>query len=68
MGDVIQLRPITTQLATALNLLDGMADLIENLPVESHAQLMRDVLAERAGEAHDIIKGYIEANREAGDE
>ncbi len=64
MGDVIQLRPAPTALDNALCLLEGMADLIENLPVESHAQLMRDVLAERAGEAHDLIKGYIEARRE----
>ncbi len=66
MGDVIPFRPVPSALDMARNLLEGMADLIENLPVESHAQLMRDVLAERAGEAHDIIKGYIEASQESG--
>ncbi len=60
MGDVIPFIRQPKPIEAARDLLNGMADLIENLPVESQAQLLRDVLAERVSEAHDILQDHIE--------
>lgn len=68
MGDVIQFRNKPGHLNIIYDLIKGMAEMIESLPVDESAKLMQEVMAEQAGEASDLLKNYIETRRGAGDE
>ncbi|MGP4141015.1 hypothetical protein [Sodalis praecaptivus] len=65
MGDVILLHKPTGPIEEARDLLAGMADNLELIPVENeNGRMMRDVIAERVAEAHDILQDIIETQGE----
>ncbi len=61
MGDVIKFHRPQRPLEAARDLLAGIAESLESIPIESASgRYVRDVMAERAAEAHDILQDHIE--------
>lgn len=65
MGDVIQLRPEPNPIELSRDIAKDLTLMAESIKTaDGNSETLREILAERASELHDILQDYIETSRE----